>query len=65
MKREPFTSIAVPTLQVGPDVLDEIARQLAGLRFGSLEIVVHDGAVTQIERREKVRLSCPTTTRRD
>lgn len=37
-------------------VIQEIARQLHGLRFGSIEIVVHEGAVTQIERREKVRL---------
>ena len=65
MKREPLASVGMPTLQTGPDVLNEIARQLAGLRFGSVEIVVHDGVVTQIERREKVRLSCPTATRRD
>jgi len=38
-------------------VIQEIARQLRGLRFGSVEIVVHEGAVTQIERREKVRLN--------
>jgi hypothetical protein len=36
-------------------VLREIAKQLAGLRYGSLEIVVHEGVVTQIERREKTR----------
>ena len=65
MKREPPASVAMPTLSIGPDVLSEIARQLAGLRFGSVEIVVHDGVVTQIERREKVRLSCPIAPRRD
>jgi len=65
MKREPIASVAMPTLQHGPDVLNEIVRQLAGLRFGSVEIVIHDGVVTQIERREKVRLSCPTAPRRD
>jgi hypothetical protein len=36
----------------GPTVL----RALRGLRFGSVEIVVHDGRVVQIERRERVRL---------
>lgn len=40
-------------------VIQEITRQLRGLRFGSVEIVVHEGAVTQIERREKVRLAPP------
>jgi hypothetical protein len=34
-----------------------ILRALANLRYGSVEIVVHDGRITQIERREKVRLS--------
>ena len=34
----------------------EILRSLREIRFGSLEIVIHDGRVVQIERREKVRL---------
>lgn len=38
-------------------VLDEIARSLAGLRFGSLEITVHDGRVTQLECKKKIRLT--------
>ncbi len=38
-------------------VLDEISRALAGLRFGSLEITVHDGRVTQIESKKKIRLT--------
>lgn len=36
--------------------LREISRLLAGLRFGSIEVVVHEGQVTQIERRERVRM---------
>ncbi len=31
-------------------------RALRGLRFGSVEIVVHDGRIVQIERRERLRL---------
>ncbi|MDB6062717.1 MAG: hypothetical protein JWM78_2820 [Verrucomicrobiaceae bacterium] len=38
-------------------VLDEITRALAGLRFGSLEITVHDGRITQIESKKKIRLT--------
>ena len=34
----------------------EILRSLREIRFGSIEIVIHDGRVVQIERREKVRL---------
>lgn len=36
-------------------VVQEILRAIEQLRFGSVEITVHDGRVTQIERREKVR----------
>jgi hypothetical protein len=38
------------------DVSPMVLRALRGLRFGSVEIVVHDGRVVQIERRERVRL---------
>lgn len=34
---------------------DRIRDALSGLRYGSVEIVVHDGRIVQIERRERVR----------
>ena len=37
------------------EVLAALVRLLRELRYGSIEIVVHEGRVTQIERREKVR----------
>lgn len=36
--------------------LAQVERALKGLRFGSVELIVHDGRVVQIERKEKVRL---------
>lgn len=45
----------VNTAQSG-EVERQIANALRGLRYGSVEIVVHDGRVVQIERKEKVRL---------
>jgi hypothetical protein len=40
-------------------VLQTVARAIALVKqqsgYGSIEITVHDGRVTQIERREKVR----------
>ena len=36
-----------------------VLRALRGLRYGSVEVVVHDGRAVQIERREKVRLEPP------
>ncbi len=44
----------------GPDPSDsvdaEILRAVRGLRFGSVEIVVHEGNVVQIVRTERLRL---------
>lgn len=37
------------------EVIAEIQRAIEQLRFGSVEITVHEGRVTQIEKREKVR----------
>ena len=34
-----------------------IKQALENLKFGSVEITVHDGKVVQIERKEKVRLN--------
>lgn len=38
-------------------VLREVARLLKGLRFGAIEIQVHDGQVVAIERRERTRFT--------
>jgi len=47
------------TSELAPDVLNTLAELIRGMRFGSIEIVVHEGRVTQIERREKLRLAKP------
>jgi len=36
--------------------LETVRSQVASLRFGMVQIVVHDSQVVQIERTEKVRL---------
>lgn len=36
-------------------VHEALAAALRGLRFGSVELTVHDGAIVQIERRERIR----------
>jgi len=45
------------TRRASNEVVEEILRSIDLLRFGSIEITVHDGRVTQIERREKVRFN--------
>ena len=46
-------------LQAEPDAADEILRRIAtaisGVRFGSVEVVIQDSRVVQIERKEKFR----------
>ena len=39
--------------------LETVRRQVASLRYGVVEIVVHDSRVTQIEKTERVRLDRP------
>ena len=34
---------------------ERILQALQGIRFGAVEIVIHDGKVVQIERKERVR----------
>lgn len=41
----------------------EIQNALRGLRFGSINVIVQDGIVVQIDRTEKKRIVKPKTTR--
>lgn len=50
------------TVSDDDELLRSVEVLLAGLRFGSVEITVHEGRIVQIERREKIRL--PTQTPR-
>lgn len=38
------------------DWLEAIRQQVNSLRFGVIQIVVHDGRVVQIDRTEKIRV---------
>jgi hypothetical protein len=44
------------------DWLEVVRRNVAGLRFGSVQITVHDGRVTQVESVEKTRFVPQTAT---
>ncbi len=37
-------------------VTQQILRALQEIRYGSVEIVIHDSKVVQIERKEKIRI---------
>ena len=38
-------------------IVQEILRAVADIEYGSVEIVIHDGKVVQIECREKIRVN--------
>ena len=46
-------------------VLDRIAQLLTELRYGTVEITIHDGRVVQIERKEKIRLAGDSVGRKE
>lgn len=54
--------LAVPPAESSPTalILDpalarELAVALGSIRYGTIELVIHEGRVVQLERREKVR----------
>ncbi len=63
-----MSTSSIDKAAVGADApvawLAALQRAVRGLRYGSVEVVVHDGRVVQIERREKVRFE-PTVSRPD
>jgi len=48
-----------------PDWLALVRDKVESLRYGVVELTVHDGHVTQIERREKTRLRVAREPRRE
>ena len=53
-----------PANDLDPKVALEILRAIGELSFGSVEIVVHDRKVVQIERKEKFRFASEGATGR-
>ena len=50
---------AQPEPDSGDDILRRIASAISGVRFGSVEVVIQDSRVVQIERKEKFRFDKP------
>ena len=45
------------------ELTQAILQALRGLRFGSVEIIIHDTQVVQIERKEKIRFDKTSATK--
>lgn len=43
--------------KIPTEVAQEILRAVASIEYGSIEIVIHDNRVVQIECREKIRVN--------
>ncbi len=52
------------SLPLPPTLLRELLHALRAIRYGSVELVIHEGRVVQLERREKVRLEAEVSERR-
>ena len=57
MKQEARLSNRIDTEKAdsNDEVLHRIASAISGVRFGSVEVVIQDSRVVQIERKEKFR----------
>jgi hypothetical protein len=49
------------SLPLSPVLLRELRQALRSIRYGAVELVIHDGRVVQLERREKVRFDAELT----
>ena len=54
-------SVSIP---LPPLLLRELVEALQSIRFGAVELVIHDGRVVQLERREIVRFDAGVTDHR-
>ena len=45
-------------------LLSELVHALRSIRYGTIELVIHDGRVVQLERREKMRFEPGTDPKR-
>ena len=50
-----------PGCPLPPALLHELREALRAIRYGTIELVIHDGRVVQLERREKVRFDVGLT----
>lgn len=50
-----MTHASAPDKKWSPDIEQQILSAIKQVRFGSVEIMIHDAKIVQIERKEKIR----------
>ena len=51
-----MATLNTPDKEWSLDIERQILRAIKEVRYGSVEIIIHDSKVVQIERKEKIRL---------
>lgn len=46
--------------EVSPDILQQIAQAIQSLRYGTVQVTIHDARVVQIDKVERMRIHSPT-----
>lgn len=59
------TTLSSSSAEAAPEWLRLVQNKVETLRYGVVQLVVHDGRVTQIERTEKTRIYSPQTNSQD
>jgi hypothetical protein len=52
------------THETRPGIASKLLEAIEGIRYGSVEIIIHDRKIVQIERKEKVRFDVTLPPRR-
>jgi hypothetical protein len=50
--------------ETSPGIASKLLEAIEGIRYGSVEIIIHDRRIVQIERKEKVRFDVTPPQRR-
>lgn len=50
-----MTHTSAPDKKWSPDIEQQILSAIRQVRFGSVEILIHNAQIVQIERKEKIR----------
>jgi hypothetical protein len=59
-----MATIPLPEFAPESELLQLVAEQLRTLRYGTLQLTIHDGHVVQVDRVERTRLELPPSVRR-
>lgn len=64
-KRDTVPVLPPEKSEVDPRTAEVILAAVASLEFGSVEVLVHQGRVVQIDKRERIRLKGAETSREE